>query len=1061
MLRVVTGRFHPHLETALVDHLARAKADDPFAPVAVLIPSASLCDRLRHCLAVERGLSLLNVHLLTFHQFALRLSDERRIGGEPAASPRVVTDLFFEQLIRRIARRQLPSLAPVQQLGLASGAWGALWSTIRDLKDAGVDPAQALQGVREGLFDREDGAWLKALFTFHAAVQESGRALNAGTADDLAASLIPAVPHSKLIASLRQVFYYGFYDLTQVQLALFEAVNRTAPTTLFFPLEPDESYGFARRFFDRHIQPLIAGPDAVTHLGSPPRPPGQDRVVLAISSVIGAEEELATVCRTILELVETNGYRFDEIGVVARTLDPYRSALQPVFDRHRIPFAAGAGRPAIHHPLCKIALQLASLPINRFYRTAVLDVVTSPFYRLRPEDASSDHLRRDLWKLVVPALGITRDREEWSRLEAASRARTTIEGEEDAGAAAAPLDIEPEVIGLLWRTVSRLLNDYDALPARGSIGELTAAFGGLIERHLRRDPSVEAGGDGSRSAAAWDAIDRILGELDELTVLGDEMAWAEFVDLLTHAMERATVLPDSDPHLGVTVSDAMTARGLPFKALFVLGLNEKVFPRYIREDAFLRDRHRRVLDATLGYKIDEKLAGYDEETLLISLLCGAAGRRLYLSYHRADEAGRASAPSPYLAEVACRLGVEGPDVDVVPRRLTDRAAQRPSHLAYLPPADLVCWMAMRGEDPSLLHEAVGGDAGFLRHGLEALDRIEDETGSLTPFDGFTGPLDAHWTALRRRGFAPTPLERYARCPFQYFAADVLRLAPVRVPTPAGIDPTLLGTFCHAALRYCYESLVPTGWPAEPVTDDTVAWSVHHAVERASAECEAAHRTGHYVLWELAKETVVSLVTAAVESDESAYRDAPFIPVAFETDADGMLPDGVTVAGERIKVHGRLDRIDRHRETGALRIIDYKFKSGSQIASEDRSLLQAAVRGARLQPPLYTTMSAPGQSPPDDVQLFFLAPHWPSPVVRSTFAANAWSSAAGPLLSATIAALAEGIRAGRFFILPDGYCDHCEFRVACRREHHPTWWRAFRAPEAKALRTIRLQRVSDD
>ena len=38
---------------------------------------------------------------------------------------------------------------------------------------------------------------------------------------------------------------------------------------------------------------------------------------MALRSVVGQEEELA--CRTILDLVETHGYRFDEIGVVANT----------------------------------------------------------------------------------------------------------------------------------------------------------------------------------------------------------------------------------------------------------------------------------------------------------------------------------------------------------------------------------------------------------------------------------------------------------------------------------------------------------------------------------------------------------------------------------------------------------------------------------------------------------------------------------------------------------------------------------------------------------------------
>jgi ATP-dependent helicase/nuclease subunit B len=66
-----------------------------------------------------------------------------------------------------------------------------------------------------------------------------------------------------------------------------------------------------------------------------------------------------------------------------------------------------------------------------------------------------------------------------------------------------------------------------------------------------------------------------------------------------------------------------------------------------------------------------------------------------------------------------------------------------------------------------------------------------------------------------------------------------------------------------------------------------------------------------------------------------------------------------------------------------------------------------------------------------------------------------------MLQRTVKTLLEGIQAGRFYILPDGYCDTCEFRVACRREHAPTWWRSYRAAEPKTIRTLRSQRVSDE
>jgi ATP-dependent helicase/nuclease subunit B len=971
----------------------------------------------------------------------------------------MVDELFFEQLVRHLVRSQLSSQAPLQRIGQSSGTWGALWATIRDLKDAGVDPAQVLQGLLEGFFEEEDREWLGALLSLYAAVKEAGKTLGVGTQDDLAEALLPCVPTSSFIQSLREVFYYGFYDLTQVQLSFFETVSRAKETTVFFPLEDDPAYGFARRFVDRYIQPLVTSGHTTVRL----EPESSDRssgaVQFSIRSVIGAEEELAAACRTMLDLVETHGYRFDEIGVVARTLDPYSLHLQPIFDRHRIPFRTTASRPLIQEPICKLVLQLVSLPVNDLYRAAVLDVVTSPLYTTDLFDDLSESYRPEQWKLLVQTLHITHGVEEWKRLDHASRAALVLDGEDSP---AASLAIAPEVIGLLWQVVSQLMQDCSALPLRGTIARMVAACQALVDRRLRRPIAEEsAAGDVqlARHAMIWDAIDHMWMTLMELEPLNEEMTWAEFVELLTHTFEQATTPLHDGSSQGVMVLDVMAARGVPFKALFVLGLNEKVFPRYIREDAFLRDRHRRVLDETLGFKIDEKLAAYGAEMLLVHLLCRTARQRLHLSYQRADESGRMLASSPYLGEARRWFGQDERPSEVVPRRLTDRLAQRPASKLFLPPAELRQWLLMNGQDPIELIQALGHDADTFRHAAEALDRIEAEGAALTSFDGMTGAIEPHWTKLIERGIAPTPLERYARCPFQYFATDVLRLEPSRMAIGQEPDAALVGTLCHAVLRRCYEQLVQAGWPAERVREEATAQMVRRSVEQAAMDLDLQYRTGHYLLWEMAKDLVETLVMASVHADEAEQAEQPYTPAAFEVEGGGAVP-GI-LDGEPLKIRGRIDRLDRHRRSGAVRVLDYKFKIGSGMKPEDRHLAQSAVRGYRLQPPLYSCLTVPGQPAPSQVQFLFLAPQWSAPISRSTFESVSWASDTGALIQCTISTLVAGIRAGRFFILPDGYCDGCEFRVVCRREHAPTWWRAYRAAEPKVLKLLRVQKVADE
>ena len=107
-------------------------------------------------------------------------------------------------------------------------------------------------------------------------------------------------------------------------------------------------------------------------------------------------------------------------------------------------------------------LPLAALPANDFYRTAVLDLVTSPFYIVPVSSGRFDRCRSyrpEQWKLVLDALHITHGVHEWKRLEQASQAAFEWDVEDDAAGIIGSVKVAPDVIGLLWETVSEL-NSY-------------------------------------------------------------------------------------------------------------------------------------------------------------------------------------------------------------------------------------------------------------------------------------------------------------------------------------------------------------------------------------------------------------------------------------------------------------------------------------------------------------------------------------------------------------------------------------------------------------------------
>jgi ATP-dependent helicase/nuclease subunit B len=1067
MLRIVTGPFHPVLDRALVEDIQSCKTGDPFAPLAVIVPSASLVEQLKQLLTRHEPRAFLNIHFLTFHQLALRLRDDFAAASDAGPRPtlELVDDFFFEQLVRQVIRRKLPGLEPLARLPASPGTWKGLWATVRDLKDAVVAPTTALKALTEGVFEEDDQPWLRSIFTLHAAIIEAGRSLEVGSPDDLAASLGRDLSASSFLNGLQRLFYYGFYDLSQVQLSFFESVVRVAPTTLYFPLQDRPAFLFARQFFERHLLPL-----ADTHEdrnGEEDRTRITELVELSVINVIGVEEELAAVCREILTLVEVNGYRFDEIEVVARTLEPYQTRLQSVFDHHLVPFTSTAGQPLSREPLVKTLLRLASLPLNDFDRAAMLDVVTSPFYHNQSAGSTRADLRPDIWRSLVYTLGITHGEAEWGRLaEPASSSilrDTEAEPDEDNDATVGTSDTSQ--LTYLWELVSRLIHDCLALPAQGSIGTLTDAFLTLIKSHVRvpdllAAPSTELP-EPADLTKVGSLIRSALTRLQQLDSLGGDFSWEEWVELFRRVLDETSIPIEANRHQGVQVLDAMTARGRTVRALFVLGMNEKLFPRYVREDPFLRDRQRVVLEATLGYKIDEKLAGHEEELLLFELLSRSATNRLYLSYQRADETGRVMAASGFIAMAMRDPRFVGKAESTIPRRLTLRISEQPSIQDLLPAEELALGCLLQGHDALPVLDAMGRDRSLFEQGLATLKTIERESPELGPFDGMVGAQVPALPTAMERSFSPTALERYATCPFQYFAEKVLRLEPLQRLQHDHLPPLTLGTLVHQSLRLSYERLVPLQWPDDSLTEARVHSTVQAAVTDTFAAHAASQGTGHALLWTLAREQVTELVVAAVSSDQAEYRVTGFRPVAFEVAAQGIVSLESDTSSVVLKIHGTLDRVDYRAEPPALRIVDYKFKQGNEITAVDRNLALSAVRGFRLQPPLYARMMLPSLPAATDVQLLFLAPQWKQPIARSTFDAGLWTGHTGDMIRQTLSTLIQGIGRREFFILPDGYCDYCEFSGACRRHDAMAWWRSYRSPQARVLRRLRRQKVNDE
>jgi ATP-dependent helicase/nuclease subunit B len=1055
MLKIISAPFHPELEEALVAEVTSTKHDSPLHPLAIIVPSQQLARRVKWLLAVERQLTLLDVHVLTFHQLALTLIREHGVTHLPC----LVSATFREECLRYLVT-QLPDTDTFRSGASAAGTWKALWASLQDLKEARVDPPAMLAAVQEQLLAKDNQTQFLAMLRLYAAILETDRQLGTADPDDLAELALSHVGGSTFLGRLRHLYYYGFYDLTQGQLDFFRAITRSFPAMVFFPLHHgNPNYRFAQQFFERYMGGAGSGcddgrPEAEMNrsLAEEMRP--VVRGTCRIYSVVGFEEEVSAAAKEIMHLLEDQQMQPHEIGVVVRTLDPVLSTVRRVLTENCIPFSCPTGDMLSQQPLVKTVAKFLTLRANNFRRTAVIDVLTSPFCHPVMLERTGVMPRPSQWDGLTRRLNIAQAQHDglgdWQRLERA--AGQPVSG--DRGDGPHGHDSLSEQAMILWDVIQQLYTDLSALPERASWDVYVTRYLDLLPRWFRLDSWRQMEAGTPQEEVELTLRDGLRG-ITTLAMLKQEVTLTDWTDHAIRVLERTRLQAERRDLLGVQLSDAMDARGVSFRALFILGLNEKIFPRAIQEDALLRDADREVLSRDLGYKIPRKLDGFDEERLLFALLLRSARERLYLSYQRADENGRTMPPSSYLFELqeAC-----APEIHLR-RRPVERWQGWPYGPDVLTPAERAVSLVLN-HDSSGVSEclALRHMPGIFNICEAALQAIEQST-TLTPYDGLVG------RSLDEVVVSPTALERYARCPFQYFAAQVLRLQPLPEPDCAmQLEPRAQGQLYHAILKAFYQRVANARGDLVDLRPLEVLQILGEEADAVFQVFEEEELVGYPLLWEVAKDQIVARLKDFVACDLTELRETGYRPRYFEIDLEGTL-ELLSPSRSQVRMHGKIDRIDVREERDVVhaRIVDYKYISGN-LRADDNNLFVAAARAKRLQPPLYLQLARSVASPkplvPECVAFYFIGPKGKDGTNHVTLLeAQVCERDTSQLIQHTLTRIVTGIQEGRFPILPGpDYCSYCDFAVACRVMHDATRRRARTDRETNALKALREIKV---
>ncbi|MBN4054349.1 exodeoxyribonuclease V subunit gamma [Nitrospira defluvii] len=1029
-MNIFLGPFHPRLEAAFVSEIKRFKSLDPLLPLLVLVPSDLIRRRLEVLLTVENRLSLIHFSILTFHQLSQKICEE----ASPVLKLETKSDLFFEETLRLMIRQSAEPESYLSKLEETEGGTAALWQTVRDLKDGRVDSDVAIEALQEGQFGPGDSKKLLPLFELYRRLKTCCQ--NQGLSDygDLAVAATQQVEGTPFLKGFANIFYYGFYELTQVQIDLFHAVIRHHETTLFFPLvRKNAGWEFSNRFYERYVEGQLGEASQVVDLTVDPSDSlhlfdeGEAKKSMKTPSATfincyDIQDEVLTSAKEILRLVSDEGIPFHKIAVIARDIGPYFSTIKSLFQSHAIPITTNCEVPLLQHPFAKAVLLFLSLPLKDYPRAQFIDMASSPYFQNKLFSEEGTDTDKDPWDLLSRQAGVSKGFDSWQGIsKIAEREQSSF---------------SKQAVTLL-KIFNDVHEDLSGLPAEAAWSEYVRQYQNFFDKYFGLSLLEKNASDLSEEERVKKAIVDLMQSLSDLDKVSAKTRLQCFIETFDRWMIRGTLQMGNTKSEGVTVLSAMSARGLSFHTLFLLGLNEGSFPRSIREDPFLSDRHRRVLETVLGYKLGEKLASYDEERLLLSLLIDATQDKLFALYHRVDTEGGTASRSWYLNCLRRTLVLHAqiPDERMIPRSLQTRQSVPPyNRFDLLLPIEAALQHLLSGYDPSPILNLLPFPSTSFQQGREALRQIESG-GRLTVFDGLTGALPDFQKSTKKNGMTPTGLERYALCPFQFFAIDLLKLRPIKqIEGTRALVMSDMGKLCHAILKDFYSDLHQDSYFSNEKKETHPLQHLKEVSHRCFKLYESEQGLPYPLLWEEIKGQLIGMLYQVILIDLEYLQTSGYQPVAFEVNCKAV------VEAQWPEMSGRLDRIDFHPEKKQVRVVDYKFTFRKQAKPNEKNLATSALRGIGLQAALYQKLAEGFGDEGNALRsvFYFLAPNWPDgPLVMRDFPEDGWDGEGGKHLKETISSLLSGMDAGHFFIKPGEYCAYCDVAALCRKEHLPS------------------------
>ena len=625
--------------------------------------------------------------------------------------------------------------------------------------------------------------------------------------------------------------------------------------------------------------------------------------------------EVENIAKNIIKLVRDKNYKYKEISVITKNIEEYSNIVRAIFSKYKIPVFIDQKRELNQNIFIQYVLSILEIYIKNWSYEAVFNYIKTAFLPFDETEIFKLEnycikwgIKQNKWKKDFNLTAEENKKEEVERLN----------------------EIRKQIVNPILELKEKIDKEKTASAISKNLYEFLISQ--KIEEKLEEKMnSLEIKGLidlKNEYKASYQVLIDILDEIN-LVFGEDKIILEKYLQILKVGLQNSGLGKIPGTQDQVILGDIDRSRSHKARAVFILGINDGVFPSVNKNEGFLNDNDREILKnhgIELAKGTIEKLY---EDNFNIYKAFTTAEEKLYLSYVSSDTEGKAQRPSSLITKIKKLFPNITEESDVINEKheiLTEETTYEEliKNIDQLKQKEIdAIWY-----DVYKYYQNNDNWREKLKANLEGLkytnlpQNINKE--NLQKLYGNT--LKA----------SISKLETYKKCAFSYYLKYALKLKPKEELKIQSINT---GSFMHEVIDEFFETIKQKG-------KDLQDFSNHGETEEKQSKDEEIKQIINQIIEEKLKENKNYVFTSSKKYKLLVERLKRIIYKALKYIIETLLQSEFEIAGteiefandgeykpitlnlengKRVEIIGKIDRMDigQNEDGKYLRIIDYK------------------------------------------------------------------------------------------------------------------------------------------